>query len=192
MKIFFMRHGEGVDDVEDRYGGWGDLSLSEKGKEQVKDSVEKVKKFNVDLVLSSPLKRAMETAEILANNLQLTVEKWLYLKERNTYGLMCGEKKEDIKKEYPELHEAYENGEWVAGSESYEDLVKRLKLAVKKIQEFDAERILAVTHGKFLAGFVKEFLGKEIDKKEDYCTLEVEIDGDDIKFISADGLSFKE
>lgn len=186
-----MRHGEGVDDVEDRYGGWGDLPLSGKGKRQVQDSVEKVKKTNVDKILSSPLKRAMETAEIIAKGCRLKVEKWLYLKERNTYGLMCGEVKGEMKEHYPELHNAYENEDFVMGSESYEDLVKRLKVMVEKICEFDAKRILAVTHGKFLAGFCKEFLGKELDKKEDCCLLEVEIKGDNVKFISAQGLSFK-
>jgi len=191
MRVFFMRHGEGVDDVEDRYGGWGDLPLSKKGKEQVKDSVEKVKRTNVDKILSSPLKRAMETADIIAKSCRPNVEKWLYLKERNTYGLMCGEVKGEMKDKYPELYNAYENDEFVLGSERYEDLVKRLNVMVEKIQNFEAKRILAVTHGKFLAAFCKEFLGKELDKKEDCCLLEVEIKGKDVKFISAQGLSFK-
>ena len=186
-----MRHGEGMDDVENRYGGWGDLLLSEKGRQQAEDSVDKVKKFNIDKILSSPLLRAFETAEILGQGVGLKAEKWLYLKERNTYGLMCGEKKEDIEKNYPELHEAYENGEWVPGSESVDDLIRRLKIMIEKIQDFDAERILAVTHGKVLEVFCKEFLGKELDKKDDCCILEVEIDGVKVEFRSADGLSFK-
>jgi 2,3-bisphosphoglycerate-dependent phosphoglycerate mutase len=201
MKIFFMRHGEGQDDVEERYGGWGDLPLSDKGRKQVIDSVDKLKKLDIDLLLSSPLKRALQTAKLIAEGCssfeasakkdKLKAKKWLYLKERSTYGLMCGEKEEDMKKNYPELVEAYKNGEWVPGSESYEDLVKRLKIMMKKIQEFDAERILAVTHGKVLAAIVKEFLGKELDKKEDCCILEVEIYEDKVEFVSADGLSFK-
>jgi broad specificity phosphatase PhoE len=191
MRIYFIRHGEGQDDVEERYGGWGDSLLSEKGRKQAKNSIGKVKKLEVDLILSSPLKRALETATLLANGCKLEARKWLYLKERNTYGLMCGEKEDEMEKNYPDLFNAYENGEWVPGSESYEDLVKRLKIMMKKIQEFDAERILAVTHGKVLAAIVKEFLGKELDKKEDCCILEVEIYEDKVEFVSADGLSFK-
>lgn len=186
-----MRHGEGVDDVEDRYGGWGDLPLSEKGRDQVRESINKVKKLNVDLVLSSPLKRAYETAEIVAKGIGKEVKKWLYLKERNTYGLMSGERKDLIKKDYPELHKAYENDEWVLGSEKKQDLIKRLKVMVEKVQEFNVDTILAVTHGKFLAGFVEGFLGKKLDKKEDCCLLEVELKGDAIKFLRAEGLSFK-
>jgi len=191
MKVVFLRHGEGIDDVEDRYGGWGDLSLSDKGRKQAEESIEKIKKLNIDKILSSPLKRAFETAEIVGKGLNLKVEKWLYLKERNTYGLMGGERKKEIKKKYPELDFAYENKDWVPGSESYEDLNKRLKIMINKIQEFKERRILAVTHGKFLEAFVKEFLGKEIDKREDCCLLEVEITNEEVEFINADGISFK-
>lgn len=187
-----MRHGEGVDDIENRYGGWGDLPLSEKGKKQVRTSIKKVKSLSIDMILSSPLKRAIETAELIANSLQLTARKWLYLKERNTYGLMCGEKKFEMKKKYPELAESYENGKFVLGSERYGDLVKRLKVMFEKIQEFDAKRVLAITHGKVLGAICKDFLEKEIEKKEDCCILEVEIEGGNVKFVSAEGILFKE
>jgi broad specificity phosphatase PhoE len=33
MKIYFIRHGEAMDDVENRYGGWADFPLSPKGVE---------------------------------------------------------------------------------------------------------------------------------------------------------------
>ena len=191
MKVIFMRHGEGVDDVEDRYGGWGDLPLSDKGREQVKESVEKVKKKKVDVILTSPLKRAKETAEIIGEGLGIEVKKLLYLKERNTYGLMSGEIKGEMKSNYPELYNAYENDEYVLGSERYEDLVKRLEVLVEKLKELKSEKVLAVTHGKVLAAFVKEYLGKKLDKKYDCCLLEVEINGNRVKYIGSDGLSFK-
>ena len=190
MKIVFMRHGEGVDDVEDRYGGWGDLPLSEKGARQAQEVIENLKKYNVDLVLSSPLKRAFETAEIAAKGLNLEVVKWLYLKERNTYGLMSGETKLNIKNDYPELLEAYEKDEFVLGCERYEDLLKRLEVMMKRIQEFDVDTVLAVTHGKVLAAITKEFLGKKLDKKEDCCLLEVEVDGSEVKLLNVNGITF--
>lgn len=186
-----MRHGEGVDDVEDRYGGWGDLPLSKKGRKQAENSIVKIEKFDIDLVLSSPLKRAMETAEIIACGCKLKAEKWLYLKERNTYGLMSGEVKSDVKENYPELHDAYENDDYLPGAESYKNLIKRMRVMIEKVKTFEAEKILAVTHGKFLSAFCKEFLGKEIDKKENCCILEIELQNDKIEFVTADGMSFK-
>jgi len=187
-----MRHGEGVDDIEDRYGGWGDLPLSDKGREQAKLKLKVLKDLKIERVLSSPLKRAIETARIVAQGLGLKSEKWLYLKERNTYGLMSQEVKAEIKKKYPELHDAYEKDEYVMGSERYDDFVDRLKVMVQKIQEFPAEVVLALTHGVFLKAFCKEFLGKKLDKKEDGCLLEVDIEGDTVTFEGAEGLTFKE
>lgn len=35
MKILFVRHGESVDDIEDRYGGSADFDLTKKGRKQV-------------------------------------------------------------------------------------------------------------------------------------------------------------
>lgn len=186
-----MRHGEGMDDVENRYGGWGDLPLSDNGRKQVKDTIEKLKHLKIEKLLSSPLSRAFGTAEIIADGLGLQAEKWLYLKERNTYGLMCGERKEDIEKNYPELLQAYETGEWVPGSESVEDVIKRLRIMLKKIQKFQAGTVLAVTHGNWLKAFCKEFLGKELDKKDDCCILGIEVEEGDIEVILQDGISFK-
>jgi len=186
-----MRHGESTDDISNSYGGWADFPLTEKGRNQSKDASKSLKKYKIDLILSSPLKRAFETAEIAGKELNVPVMKWLYLKERNTYGLMCGERKSDMEKDYPELFTSYENGEFVMGSERYEDLHERLKVMIKKLPEFKKNCILAVTHGKVLACLCKEFLGKEIDKKEDCSFLKVELSGGKLKYISASGMSFK-
>ena len=186
-----MRHGESTDDLEDRYGGWGDFPLTEKGKDQARNASRNLKKFNIDLILSSPLKRACETAKIVGKELGASVKKWLYLKERNTYGLMSGEKKSEMEKDYPELFNSYENDEFVFGSERYEDLHERLTVMIKKLPELKKDCILAVTHSKLLICLCKEFLGKEIDKKEDCSFMEVELDNSNLKYISVNGMSFK-
>lgn len=42
MRILFTRHGESVDDIEDRYGGAADFDLIKKGKEQISESAKKL------------------------------------------------------------------------------------------------------------------------------------------------------
>lgn len=186
-----MRHGESTDDISNSYGGWADFPLTEKGRNQAKVASKSLKKYKIDLILSSPLKRAFETAEIVGQELNVPVKEWLYLKERNTYGLMCGEKKSDMEKNYPELFNSYENGEFVLGSERYEDLHERLKVLIKKLSEFKKDCILTVTHGKVLACLCKELLGEEIDKKDDCSFMEVELENSKLKYIGARGISFK-
>jgi alpha-ribazole phosphatase len=61
MHILLIRHGRTKGNSEKRYIGTTDESLSEEGKEEIK----KIKHLYADIVISSPLKRCIETAEIL-------------------------------------------------------------------------------------------------------------------------------
>lgn len=103
MKVFFIRHGEALDDIEDRYGGWYDPDLSPAGYEGAVGVGKKLKEMNTGakLILSSPLKRAVQTASKISEVLKIPVEIFVYLKERNTYGLLCGENKDEAKQKYP-------------------------------------------------------------------------------------------
>ena len=92
MHILFIRHGESIDDIEDRYGGFADFDLTEKGRNQVSACTKKIldldEKF--EIILSSPLKRAHESAKIIATEFNLEIEIFEYLKERNLNGVLTG------------------------------------------------------------------------------------------------------
>ena len=70
MKIFFIRHGESVANKEKVFQGWTDVSLSLTGQEQAKSLGEYFKRNNTKFtrIYSSPLKRAVETAQYLMHN----------------------------------------------------------------------------------------------------------------------------
>ena len=51
MKIYFVRHGEAVDDLEDKYGGWYDAELAPNGFESAKITGEKLKSKNIKSVM---------------------------------------------------------------------------------------------------------------------------------------------
>src|SRR3990172_5639171 len=105
MKILFVRHGESVDDIEDRYGGAADFDLTEKGREQVFESSKRISSLNekFEIVLSSPLKRAIQSAEIISNELGVETEIFGYLKERNLNGVLTGLVRREAKEKYPEV-----------------------------------------------------------------------------------------
>lgn len=65
MKIFLIRHGETTGDVEDRYGGTYDDSLTTRGRQQLQETAELLKKSGIEVIFHSPLKRAKESAEII-------------------------------------------------------------------------------------------------------------------------------
>lgn len=89
--------------MEDRYGGAYDDLLSPEGERQVKQLVSELKDRGIKQVFSSPLKRARQTAEGLANAVGCEVTVIDDLRERSQYGPLTGMVKADAKAQYPDL-----------------------------------------------------------------------------------------
>lgn len=75
-QFVFLRHGESLGNAQSRWQGQSDYPLTDRGRTQARALAERWVSENVkfDLVLSSPLGRARETAEIVASTLGLIVE----------------------------------------------------------------------------------------------------------------------
>ncbi|MDE6149420.1 MAG: histidine phosphatase family protein [Ruminococcus sp.] len=70
MKIYSARHGETVWNKEDRICGITDVELTEKGIEQAKALADKVEKLNnIDIIICSPISRAIKTAKFSAERI---------------------------------------------------------------------------------------------------------------------------
>jgi len=95
----FLRHGESVGNAEARWQGQSDYVLTEKGREQARALAKRWKSENVkfDLIISSPLVRAKETAEIIASALNMRVKFDSILLERHI-GEMEGLTVEEVRK----------------------------------------------------------------------------------------------
>jgi len=76
FQFVFLRHGESVGNAEARWQGQSDYPLTEKGRAQSQALAERWKSENVkfDLVVSSPLIRAKETAETITSALNVPLE----------------------------------------------------------------------------------------------------------------------
>ena len=193
MKILFIRHGESVDDVEDRYGGAADFDLTKRGREQVVGSAKKLslleEKF--EAVLSSPLKRAFQSAEIISDQLNLDVVIFEYLKERNLNGVLTGLVRSEAKKKYPEQVEALSGWEYVDGSERTEDFNTRVKNAIKYLLKTEYSSVIVVTHGLFLRTFFKEMMNKKVKKIGDGGFVLLEEKNNMFSILNADGIEFE-
>ncbi|MDL1909650.1 histidine phosphatase family protein [Chloroflexi bacterium CFX6] len=75
-QFVFLRHGESLGNAQSRWQGQSDYPLTDKGRAQARALAERWKAENAqfDLVVSSPLGRAKETAEIIASALNVRVE----------------------------------------------------------------------------------------------------------------------
>jgi broad specificity phosphatase PhoE len=95
----FLRHGESVGNAEARWQGQSDYVLTEKGRTQARLLAERWKSegMKFESIISSPLVRAKETAEIIAAALNMSVELDPVLMERNI-GEMEGLTMEEVRK----------------------------------------------------------------------------------------------
>ena len=70
-KLVLIRHGESVWNKENRFTGWKDVDLSEKGREEAQSAGEllKTEGFEFDLAYTSVLKRAIRTLNIILDEM---------------------------------------------------------------------------------------------------------------------------
>ena len=118
MVIYFVRHGK---DDENYRGGWSKLPLIEEGKEQVSKLAiyleKNIGEFNIQKIISSDLKRAKQTAEIINENLNLPIEYTKRLREIDN-GDIAGMLNSEVEKRFPgiyykslKINERYPGGE---------------------------------------------------------------------------------
>lgn len=68
MKLYVVRHGQTDKNVLGLVQGNTESDLTEKGKEEAKALQELVSTLDIDVVISSPLRRALDTAKLITNN----------------------------------------------------------------------------------------------------------------------------
>lgn len=105
-QLILIRHGQSLWNAENKFTGWVDSSLSERGIQEAMKAGKLIKEFdvNIQIAFTSFLSRAIDTLNLLLNELNksnLTVNKTWRLNERH-YGSLTGQNKEEIKKEVGE------------------------------------------------------------------------------------------
>jgi 2,3-bisphosphoglycerate-dependent phosphoglycerate mutase len=103
-KLVLLRHGESLWNLENRFTGWTDVGLTEKGKAEAKSSGQLLKEegFEFDLVYTSVLKRATGTMDLCLNEMNIINVPIIYdwrLNERH-YGALQGLNKTETAEKY--------------------------------------------------------------------------------------------
>ena len=106
IKLVLLRHGESIWNKENRFTGWTDVDLSNKGIEEAKESGRSLKKekFVFDAAFTSVLKRAIRTLWIALDEMDLMwipVYRSWRLNERH-YGSLQGLNKQEMAKKFGE------------------------------------------------------------------------------------------
>ena len=160
MKIYFIRHGETPWNKEKRLQGRSDIPLNEYGKELAQITAQALKNIPFDVIYSSPLLRAKETAQILAEGRNLPILEDPRLLEMS-FGEGEGESLLEIYT-HPELklYNFIHNPATYTppnGGESFEDVYNRCKSFIEDVlvpAETKYDCILVVAHGALIRGMI--------------------------------------
>lgn len=134
--IFLVRHGETIDNVRQIMQGQTQGDLTERGREQAQQVAERLVQEHLDAVIASDLRRAIQTAEIIAAPHGLSVIQTPLLRERD-WGSFTGRFIPDLKGEV-----------WPDDIESEEELLSRARTLLLYITTtFPGKRVVAVGHG---------------------------------------------
>ncbi len=106
MKLVLVRHGESIWNLENRFTGWTDVDLSDKGIQEAHEAGKKLLSngYSFDIAYTSYLLRAQKTLEIILSELNLDsleVIKSYKLNERH-YGALQGLNKKQTAEKYGE------------------------------------------------------------------------------------------
>ena len=106
MRLILLRHGESQWNLENKFTGWEDVPLSETGIKEAEISAKKLIENNIKVstIHTSLLKRAINTAKIVAELIKFPIEKINYdwrLNERH-YGALQGLNKSETASKYGE------------------------------------------------------------------------------------------
>lgn len=159
MKIYLVRHGQCESNVIGRYN-FVDEDINETGIKQAKDLSEKIKDINYDIVISSPLVRALHTAEIInVNNKDLITDDRLV--ERK-HGSLEG-KSVDVtdREEYWNYYTSVKYGT----EERIPVLCNRVKEFLDELKTKDYKSVLIVAHSGVSKAFYIYFNGIPEDGK---------------------------
>lgn len=139
-----LRHGQTDWNIDFRLQGVTDIPLNETGLAQAKDAAAVIQSSDWDLILTSPLSRARDTAKIVAEiNGFLEAEVEPLLLERS-FGEAEG-------LGHDEWREKYADTNSVPGGESLPDLEKRAQLLLDTlVDKHGGKRLLAVSHGALI------------------------------------------
>lgn len=144
MNILVTRHGETDWNLLKKIQGRIDNDLNEKGKNQARETKEKLNDEKIDLIICSPLKRTRQTAEIIneGRNIEIIYDEDIIERDFGEFE-GCDVSELDKVDFWNPLNDFSSKN-----AENVDDLFKRVNSFLEKIKKkYPDKRILIVTHG---------------------------------------------
>lgn len=162
-KITLVRHGVTEWNKMFRYQGITDVPLSVEGEDQAKKAALRLSCESVSRVISSPLKRSMKTAEIIADSVGCsTVESWENLREVDFgawEGLTVPQIKEKFGGDLFEKWKASQVDVTATDGEDSDTVYKRASECAERILDLKEEHLVVVGHGALFRTLLLPLIG---------------------------------
>ena len=151
--IYFVRHAESEGNKQPDYFQSQASKLSQKGEGQAKILADRISKIDIDIILSSSLPRAQQTAETIAKKTAKRIHYTDLLCEVKLPSIYYGKHRDAD--EIAKLQQLFEqnkfNPDWrTADEENIEDRKERARKILELLLSFAEENLLVVTHGTIL------------------------------------------
>ncbi len=162
-RIILVRHGQTEWNRVERFRGQIDLALNKVGQAQARKVATRLAEVPITAVYSSPLRRAMETAQPTAQKLGLPVIPLPGLMDIN-YGEWQGQTPGEVSQRYPDLYQQWLDAPHTVRfpqGESLEDVRLRAVAALQKVISQHHGPILLVAHQVVNKVLVCAMLGLE-------------------------------
>lgn len=169
MEFWLVRHGTTRANLQGRLQGRLDFPLGDEGKKEAHLLARRLQGQRFSFIFSSTLKRARETASIIADLQPASKPIFTNLLEEYEWGVIQGMTKMEIGKRFPkilqQLAEDFHHAE-IPEAEGMAELFRRVKLfyqllfriSGRKSGENEQHPVLVVSHGRFLQAFIIYFL----------------------------------
>lgn len=157
--FYLVRHGQTEWNVEQRIQGQLDSPLTVKGIDQARSLAEQCADLNISTILTSPLGRAVETAEICAERLDLNPTLIEGFEERHFgvwQGVLVSEVKAHI--DYPEITSQITDCKPQSGESAKQALLRFENTLSKTLKKANQEVSVVIIHGELLRCFLAQFV----------------------------------
>ena len=161
-RVMLVRHGATILSAEDRFAGASDVPLGDEGRMQAERLAQRLATDSIAAIYASPLRRAQETATILARPHNMTVTALDDLREID-HGRWEGLRREEAASMYPEEYAAWQHDPFTfspTGGEPGQHVLERGLRAFKQIVDaHPGEPILVVSHKATIRLVIAHVLG---------------------------------
>lgn len=144
--LYLLRHAQSQANADEIIAGSHESPLSATGRKQADFAGETAKLYlpPFDLIVSSPMQRAVETARIIANQIRYPLEKIVVLNELHERDLGTSEGKDY--RLTPQYNGNYGEAENIPGIEPIQEFYDRTRAVFEKLKQRPEQRILLVCH----------------------------------------------